>query len=392
MKTKFLGHSANDLFWFILPLVLPSLLVRYDLNFTQAGSIITMYLLFTAAGAFIIGKLSDRVSRKNILSFGFFISAAGLILSSFAPGLALFLVFISITALGMSSFHPVMYALIDESCSGISKNRIMGYYEFFGTAAILLMFLINGFLLERIDVRGVLIVTAVPAIVMGVIYFFTSALDTVPETEAVKAEMPGERYAEKTSKSRFIIFLLSIILRVVAVTALLNFLPTIFVEFFGFPHDKASYATALFFAGGLSGSLIAGKLANRFNSFGIILGGTVIIGITLIILSLELPAWLYLVIVVFFGASGSGCIINQNLLISRLSGSLGKGEVFGILMGVMTVTSALSPGFFGIVLDHLGYRTALQLFTTPLVLSIILLSYLLKTDSFNQKSVEKISL
>lgn len=62
MHQKLLGHSANDLFWFILPLVLPFLLVRYNLSYTQAGGILTLYLGVTALGSFVMGKLSDRVS------------------------------------------------------------------------------------------------------------------------------------------------------------------------------------------------------------------------------------------------------------------------------------------------------------------------------------------
>ena len=65
MKSKLFGHGANDLYWFILPLVLPALLSRYNLGYTGAGGILTIYLLFTAAGSFVMGRLSDRMSRKK---------------------------------------------------------------------------------------------------------------------------------------------------------------------------------------------------------------------------------------------------------------------------------------------------------------------------------------
>ena len=387
LKPKLLGHSANDLFWFILPLVLPSLLARYSLSYAGAGGILTVYLLFTAAGSFVIGKLSDRMSRKHILSYGFMLAAAGLIASGFAPNLPVFLILISITAVGVSTFHPVMYAVIDEGCTE-NKSRVMGLYECFGTSAILLMFLVNGFLLTKIGVRGVLVVTAVPAIIMGFLYLFSSSIFTSPESARHSGDMNDNSPAGKsrTDSRRFVLFLISVILRVTAVTALLNFLPTIFVHFFGFEESRAAWATAFFFAGGISGSLIAGKLSEYFNSFAIILVGTVFIGFTLIILSGSLPVWVYILVVTLFGAFGSGCLINQNLLISKLSGTLGRGEAFGIMMGSMTVTTAVSPLLFGLVIDFLGYRQALYIFTLPLAASVIILAGLLKTDVSKSKA------
>jgi len=377
MRSKLLGHSANDLFWFILPLVLPTLLIRYDLSYTQAGGILTVYLAVTALFSFIMGKLSDRFSRRTILSYGFLLASAGLITAGFAPSLAAFLLLMSITAVGVSTFHPVMYAVIDESYPE-RKGRVMGIYEVFGTTAILLMFLINGFLLQRIGVRGVLIITALPGLAMGLTYRFTRV---IPETE--KAESSAAKPVEKPSRSdlvRFVLFLLSVILRVMSVTAVLNFLPTIFVSFFGFAPGSASYATAFFFAGGIAGSLVVGKISDRINSFRILLTATVFLVPSVLSLTLNLPHLLYPVVVALFGGFGSSCIINQNLLMSRLGKHLGKGEVFGILMGVMTITSSLSPALFGLLIDNAGFKPAVMIFTVPLVLSTVLLLVLLKSD------------
>ena len=377
MKSKLFGHSANDLFWFILPLVLPALLARYELNYTQAGSVLTVYLLFTALGAFIIGKLSDRMSKKHIISYGFFLAAAGLASAGFAPNLPVFLVLISITAIGVSTFHPVMYAVIDETYPD-NKSRVMGIYESFGTSAILLMFIVNGFLLSRIGVRGVLIVTALPAVVMGLVFGISDSIkpfsaNPVSRVRDVHEATPGER-------KRFILFIISIILRVVAVTGLLNFLPTIFVNFFDMEASRAAWASAIYFAGGIGGSLLFGILSSRFNSFGILIGGTLFIGFTMLILAGSLPVWFYLIIVALFGVSASGCIINQNLLMTRLGGKLGKGEVFGIMMGTLTVAAAFGPAIFGFLIDLAGYRQTLLLLSTPLLISVLILIWLRVTD------------
>jgi len=332
----------------------------------------------------VMGKLSDRLSRRQILSCGFLLASLGLIASSFAPNLSVFLILISITAVGMSSFHPVMYAVIHEAYPD-NRSRVMGFYECFGTAAILIMLLVNGYLLKWIGVRGVLILTAVPALIMGLIYGCT---DAIPENKADDSVSEQKRSASRGGVLRFMLFLFSVILRVFSVTALLNFMPVIFVNFFNLDAGSAAYSTAFYFAGGIAGSLIFGRLSAKFNSFAIIMAGTVFIAGVMLALSVNLPIWIYLIIIVLFGGFASGCVINQNLLMTRLGGSLGKGEVFGILMGVMTVTSAFSPAVFGLVIDNIGYQSSLRLFILPLVISTSILSYLLLTDKKREGMVE----
>jgi len=377
MISKLLGHGANDLFWFILPLVLPALLHRYDLSYSQAGGILTIYLAVTAVFSFLLGKLSDKLSRKTILSYGFILASLGLAASGFAATLPVFLIIISITAIGVGSFHPTMYALLDESYPD-NKGKVMGLYEVAGTVAILLMFLINGFLINRVGVRGVLVVTAIPALVMGAVYRFS---DVIPSgTAHVEDQDRDNKKVSKKEHFKFILFLASVILRVLSVTAVLNFLPTIFVNFFGYSENSASYATAFFFAGGIGGSLLAARFSDRVNSFAILLVGSILLIPSILILSLDLPTVVYPLAVALFGGFGSGCIINQNLLMTRLGRHLGKGEVFGVLMGLITITSAVSPALFGAVIDIAGFTSALRIFILPLIISIAILIFLLLSD------------
>jgi MFS family permease len=378
MRLKLLGHSANDLFWFILPLVLPFLLTEYSLTYAQAGGILTVYLLVTAAGSFLMGKLSDRFSPKRILGLGFILASLGLASSGFAPSLGLFLLMISLTAVGVSTFHPVMYAIIDKGYPE-NKGKVMGLYESYGTGAILLMYLVNGLLFQWIGLRGVMMITALPAMVMGLA--FLSSSDPAYSI-AVKAEGPiAPARADRGARVRFLWFLLSIILRVMSVTAIVNFLPTVFVRHFGFAESSAAYGAAFFFAGGIAGSLFAGKISDRFNLFGILTVGSGLIALSIIGFDASLPRLLYPLLVAIFGFVGSGCIISQNLLMTRLGGSLGKGEVFGILMGVMTVTSAFSPALFGLVIDHAGFNTAFLAFSLPVAISMVILFFLQKSKT-----------
>ncbi len=106
----------------------------------------------------------------------------------------------------------------------------------------------------------------------------------------------------------------------------------------------------------------------------------IMIVLCILSLSLAMPMWIYPIVISLFGFFGSGCIINQNLLMTRLGAHLGKGEVFGILMGVMTITASIIPALFGMIIDYAGFRTAFTIFSIPLFLSITILIVLLRSN------------
>ncbi len=369
MRLKNVSHSVNDIYWFVLPLILPGLLQRYNLSYSKAGGILTLFLAVAGVGSFLSGKISDSLGRKQILGFGFILSAVGFIAAGFAPSYTLFMGIITITAIGVSTFHPVMYAVIDETVTA-NKGKTLGIYEAFGTGAVLLMYLINGFLITRIGIRGVLVVTALPAVVMGSIFLGVKSILPAAHRKAASDK------TVKKDPALFILFLLfmaAVVARVFTVMAVMNFLPLLFVKYLGFSQNAAVYVSGLFFAGGIIGSVFVGRLSDRMDSVVILIFGSLLIVLCIAVLSLNVPVFLYPAAVFVLGLAGSAAFVNQNLLTTKLGNHLGKGESFGVLMGAITLTGAVSPALFGMSIDAWGFSKSLLLFLIPSVIGIVLL-------------------
>jgi MFS family permease len=370
---RYLSHSANDLFWFILPLVLPLLLVRFELSYARAGGILTYYLALTAVGSFVMGKLSDRIPRRLVMGIGFLVASAGLTCAAFAGSFVWFMAFLAVTAVGVSTFHPAMYAHIDETVTAGRRGRVLGTYEAFGTGAILLMFVVNGTLLESIGTRGVLLITAAPAVVMGILLIGARSLDAVPAPSV--AESPRAA-VDHPPVMLFVLFLVTIVLRTSSFMAVVNFLPTIFTDYFGFRADRAAYATALLFAGGIVGSLVASRFARPTRSYRVLVFGSLFIAPVIATLSTNAALGVHVAAVILLGSLGSALIISQNLILARLGSRFGRGAAFGILMGAMTLSQSVSPALFGLTVDTMGFRAALLIFSTPVLVSAGLLAFL----------------
>ncbi len=374
---RYISHGANDLFWFILPLVLPLLLVRYNLSYARAGGILSYYLAITAVGSYFMGRISDWIPRRLIMGIGFYIAAIGLIAAGFAGGFTSFLIFLAITGLGVSTFHPAMYAHIDETFKE-GKAKVLGAYEASGTTAILLMFLINGALLGTIGTRGVMTITAIPALIMGTLLIKTKSMDAgAPRVNESSGNINQER-GEHPPVILFILFLLSIVLRIASVMAILNFLPTIFTNHFGLQPDHAALASGLFFAGGIVGSLAISRFSRSDHSYRILVFGSLLLAPLIAAMALDVPMIIHYVTVIILGGIGSGLVINQNLILTSLGSRFGKGEAFGILMAVMTLSQSISPAFFGLSIDRWGFSTSLLIFSLPVLASAGLLFLLSK--------------
>lgn len=403
-----MGHSANDLYWFVLPLIMPSLLVQFHLSYTFAGAILTLYLSITSIFSYIMGRSSDSFGRYQIIGAGFLIASSGILAAGFTSQLPLFLIIISGTAIGVSTFHPIMYAIIDETPS-MNSGSTLGIYETFGTAAILVMFIMNGVLIESIGVRGILTITSIPGFIMGIIFLRRHHRNqetaiTTPSKEATswdepfaQSEMaltlPHARDTESNEpighRKTLIIFLFSVILRMITVSAILNFLPVIMYRTYGTSHEVASYVTALFFAGGILGSLVIGKLSTVTTPLQGLLIETFSIPILVLMLSMQTPFFVTMTIIFLFGFFASGCYISQNLFMRGHIGRMGRGELFGILTGVLTLTSAISPYLIGVVFDNLGIHTGLMLFSTPALLSCVLLVAIASMDRLIAKKTAR---
>ena len=75
-----LSHAVNDIYWFVLPSILPLLLEQFGLSYKSAGVILTLYLGAIALFSFIFGKLTDSLSPFTLIGGGFLIASLGFFL------------------------------------------------------------------------------------------------------------------------------------------------------------------------------------------------------------------------------------------------------------------------------------------------------------------------
>jgi len=358
-----LGHGINDLYFFVLPLVLPLLLREFALSYRLAGLVLASFLGVVSVCSYLFGRVSDRFSPWLLLGGGFLLASAGFLVGSLAPVLAAVLPLLAVGAVGAATYHPVVYALIDR-LTPHRPGRALGSFEFWGGAAILAMYLGGGALLKALGWRGVLVLVGAPGLAMGALFLAQAAGPPLePEGRPQAAVPAASGPANATSDLGF--FLLSCLLRFLSVTAVINFLPTYLTMERHLSPSLAAYAAAFLFAGGNLSSLLMGRAADRYPPLAVLLVSAGGIAPLIFLFSLPLPLWAALGALFLLGGFQSGGGPAQNVILARLGSRLGRGTVFGLLMAIISLIGALSPALFGLLADRLGLAATMKLFALP---------------------------
>ena len=385
------GHGMNDIYWFMLPSLLPVILLQFDLRYGAAGGMLTAFLGTIAVFSLVLGKLSDSVPRRVVIGLGFVAASALLIGASLAPTLRIFLAFLLAAGVGVSAFHPVSYASIEESAPE-RPGRTYGMFEFWGSAAVFLMFLVHGLLLARLHWKTILLVTSIPGLVIGALYLLAFRL----AASMPAASMPAPAARTKTATATrcdgaapasepggrsavllFVLFLVLVILRFLGTIAVVNFTPTYLVHQVGLSPSIASFATGVYFLGGLAFTPFAGRLCDTRGPFAILLAATGVAFPVIFLIGLGRPVWLLPVLFLVLGAAYYGAGPAMNMITARMASRMGRGEAFGYLMAAVAVTFSFSPLLFGLFADAVGLPAAVRSFSLPVLASFVLLVLLM---------------
>jgi MFS family permease len=365
------GHGVNDIYWYVLPSLLPIILEQFDMKYGTAGGLLTLFIGVIAVFSFILGKVSDYVSRHVVMGSGFLLASIFLIGAALMENYNYFLLCILITGIGVGSFHPAVYALIDETTEHRPGNAY-GMFEFWGGVAIFFMFLLHGLLLKQLSWRTIILITSIPGLVVGSLFFSNSGKFQYTGARPVKIISNAEDF-HGTQLWLFILFLVVVTSRFFSIIAIVNFTPIYLVREIGLPKNIASYTTGIYFLGALIFTPIAGRQCDIRSPFVVLLLSTLIAFPLIILISLPHPIWILPFYLFLLGGAYYGSGPAMTIIIARMGSNLGKGEAFGYFTALIAAAFSFSPLLFGILADRIGLRMSMRIFSFPLLFSVIVL-------------------
>lgn len=369
-----LAHASSHFSHLLLPLLFPILIRDFGWSYSELGLLSTLFFVVSGVGQASAGFVVDRFGARPVLFASMVLFTLACLLASVAQGYAALMGVAVLAGLGNAPFHPVDFTILNQrvsaprlgyafSAHGLSGNlgwavapvfftglgTLWGWREAFVAAAVMYAALLLLLWVYRDDLH----------------------------TDASARPQAGQVATQDLNFVRlpvvwwcFAFFLLS----TVTLAVVQNFSVPILKALHGVSLEVASMTLTAYMLCGALGMLAGGFVAARWPRLS---DRVVAICMTCAALLMAVCAS------GFFGQTGTLWVLaatgfavgvggpSRDLMIKKATPKGATGRVYGLVYSGLDVGFALSPIFFGALMDHGHYQATLLGAALVLLLSVV---------------------
>jgi MFS transporter, FSR family, fosmidomycin resistance protein len=363
LKISLLGHAYNDIYLFIIPLLLPFFRLEFYFTYFQSGLILAIHVALRSIFSLVFGFLGDRFGHKHLfISFGFALSSillGSIVLISHLPFIITVLLLLAIS---VSTFHPLATAMIGDSAKPNKQGRDLSLFNVAGTMGLSIMSLTFGWLVQFWGWRIACLMISLPGFLLA--FGYTKLKNNTEHNNSNSEELPNKKI--------FITYFISHGLCGLGTWTILSFLPVYATDHIGIPANISAWFLTIFVVSELSGSLIMSKIIDKKNPLKLILFATISLTVLIFALTCSTVPMIVAIIVVLIGLT-QGCYYpSQHTWLATVSSNRTRGKIFGFLFFVEGISATFAPFLYGWLADQVGMVSAYRLASIPLFVSFLL--------------------
>ncbi len=358
-------HFSQDLTTGLLIALLPFIRQDMEMNYFQAGLLVSAYSVTSGFSQILGGWVGDRIRHRWI---SITLGLTGVGISGFAVGLmpSYNTLLIALVAMGIfaGAYHPAAVPAI-SSLFEDRRGKAIGLHMIGGAIGFGIGPFIGTAIAATLSWHMAFLILSVPAMVAGpcVAIWLRKIEPGIPRETKIttgSAERPGGGAASPTlwqvlkSVSTVIILVL-----VVTFTSgsLLPFVPLYLMDHYSLTSTMAAIWTSILRASGILGSLLGGWLSDRWGNKRTVLLALIAIGPAMLLFTtVNYFAALAVVIVVIGIVWAMRETAVQTYLMERTPLRM-HGIVFGIYFGIGMQGQSLLQPVYGVFMDMAGIST-----------------------------------
>ncbi|MFC1977595.1 MFS transporter [Chloroflexota bacterium] len=351
-----MGHHLSGAL--LVPL-LPFIRDDFALDYTQAGWLVSAFMVSYGIGQIPGGWLADRIGSRAVITIG----VSGVALFGLLVGLSpsyiimgIFLVLLGITGGG---YHPASIPLISASVDSEKRGRALGLHQIGGTASHFLGPVIAVAFATALGWRGSFIATSIPIIIFGIVFYVLLNRWGYPsKAEQAISEGHSETPPTPGRLGRLVAFLILSIVGQILIVAVISFIPLFLVDEFGISEKAAAALLALAYSAGFWAGPLGGYLSDRIGTVPVMLAVTLITGPVIYLLN-HVPYGLGLgALLVLIGMSLDSRMPVSEAYISSHTSARRRSTVLGIYyFGSRGGPGVMTP-ILGYLIDRFGFYTS----------------------------------
>jgi MFS family permease len=348
------AHFISHFYMLVLPPLFAFVRADYDLNYTEVGLALTVFMAVSAILQTPAGFLIDRASARLLLAGGVLLGAVALVIAALVNSYWALVGAFGLLGLANTVYHPADYTLLSRHVAPERMSRAYSIHTFSGLlggavapAAMLTMHGLFGW-------RGAFIGAAVLGCVVAAVFLILS--DDAPE-RATKPHAGGP--APDTSwrlllSAPILINFVFFALMAFCSFGFMNFSVVALGALHGTQTSTANMAlTGYLFLSAL-GVLAGGAISARFSHHGLTAAlGMAATGLSALVIGLVDLGAPALIAIASLGGFFFGAMLPARDMILRAATPAGAfGKVFGFVTNGFNIGGIVTPLVYGGLLDH----------------------------------------
>ncbi|WP_299572210.1 MFS transporter [uncultured Williamsia sp.] len=349
MRWWIAGHAVDDFYQGMVPAMLPFLAIARGYDYTAVAALAMAAALGSALPQPMFGILADRRPTPFVAPVGLTIAGVGACAAVTVPQYPVVWTLMLVSGLGVAAFHPA--AGRDARRSAGASATAMSYFATGGKVGFFLAPLVVTPVAAHFGVEA-LVALVVPALVMG------AAL--LRHQRHVQTNGGAAPTSSGRDRWRPFVTLTGVeIVRSTVSFGISTFLALYFIHHLGTSVTTGGLALTLFLGGGIAGTVIGGRIADRFGAVRTVqIGGALIIPVLVALRAAEQPVPA-LVLALMAGAAinipfAVMVKLGQDYLPSR------PGTAAGVTLGLAVSAGGLLMPALGAIADHAGITATLS--------------------------------
>jgi len=366
-----LAHLISHFFQMLLPPIYPWLMRDFDIGFTKAGFLATVFFVISSSGQALAGFAVDRIGAYRVLLVGVGMLVAAGTMLGLSHSYAGLLVTAALAGSGNAMFHPADFTILNRRVSSsrlghaFAMHALSGNFgwvagaSFMGAVAAFAGWHNAGF--------------GAAAIALGMLLFLLTQRETLAGSLGARhagetlASEPGGRGGQfdflrsGTVWLCFCFFFLS----VGAGGILQNFAPAILAHVYSVSLALGTMSLTAYLLGGGVGTVLGGFFAGRERRSELVVAGALCLAaaIALVLATGSLPSGALLPAVFLLGCGSGTAGPSRDLLVRQAAtsrfGVNSFGRVYGFVYSGLDGGLAAAPLLVGRLLDHGWFRSGL---------------------------------
>jgi FSR family fosmidomycin resistance protein-like MFS transporter len=344
------AHFIHDTYSAFLAPLLPNLIEKLSLSYTQAGSLSAITQLPSLLNP-LIGYLDDKVNLRIFVILAPVISATTMTLLGMAPNYLTLVVLLFITGLSIATFHAIAPAMIARS-SGQQVGKGMSLFMAAGELGRTVGPIFAAWALLSFTL-GKMFPVAVPGwIASFIIYLRFRGFPVHVEKQT------GFHEVLPLARRLFVPLIALVFFRSFLITGMGFYLPTL-LQSEGASIWKADTTLAIYQLAGVAGAFLGGTISDRLGRKPVLFAVSLLSPI-MVLTFLNTTTWLALPALVL---AGIFALSSQPITLAIVQDHFPRHRSIGngFFMAFTFICLSLSALGIGMFADHVGLQQAFQL-------------------------------